>query len=342
MDFDESLLKSKFQYAYEEDNEPSPSEYYNSRRIEDFILSKGFLILEYFVVRGLCSFILIQLPSICETMMVYVNRHKYPIRVTSSYRKTELERLKIEKRDDDTNDYENMALTGFDVSHSLDKISDTNIQQKSLSYYVHRQIQRMMYVTKNIDIKPCLILNGIFGFYEVYQVVGRSTSKEFYPVISLEILFSKTFLLEQNIPVFYQKFYGIINQSNRNKLEYLSNSLTVLLTRVKQMKQREQDVSQHEIDKKRVKTVLARIDDKHKEIENERTSTKQTDLISGSYLTKKLNERIEQLDAKRSDCNKIYAEIKNSYDKEVMEQEITFHELYYKIRDIEEMIGYLT
>jgi hypothetical protein len=177
---------------------------------------------------------------------------------------------------------------------------------------------------------------------EIYQVVGRPTSKEFYPVISLEILFSKTFLIEQNIPVFYQKFYKIINQSNQNKLDYLSNSLSSLLHKIKQMKLREKDVSLQEMDKKRVKKILLKIDDKHKLLESERDKSKHEDLVSSAYATKKINDQMDQLDDKRTECNKIYSEIKNSYDKEVIEQEITFHELYYKIKDIEEMIGYLT
>jgi hypothetical protein len=96
-DFDASLLTTSSKYTYDEEGPPS-SEYYNSRRFEEFILNKGFLILEYFVQNKLCSFILLQLPYISESMMVYVNRKKYPIDVSnSSYPKTNIEKLKVDK-----------------------------------------------------------------------------------------------------------------------------------------------------------------------------------------------------------------------------------------------------
>ena len=59
-----------------------------------------------------------------------------------------------------------------------------------------------MYITKNIEIKPCLLMNNLLGFYDIYHIIDRPTYKEFYPVISLEMLFSKTFLLETKLLIF--------------------------------------------------------------------------------------------------------------------------------------------
>jgi hypothetical protein len=341
-DFDESVLRSKFQYAYEDDRESVPSEQYNSKRIEQFILDKGFMILEYFVVHDLCSFILVQMPAIGETMMVYVNRQKYPINVSgSAYPKTDLERLKLEKNDGDTNDYENISMKGFDVAHSLDRISDTNGRQKSLAYYVQRQVQRMMYVTQHIDIKPCILLNGIFGFYDTYQIVRRPVSSEFYPVISLEILFSKTFLLEQNIPVFYSKLYSIMNQSNRNKMEYLLSSLRSLGDRIERFKRDDAERDEKERDKGRIKAILSKLGGKQVGIEAERAKMRGEDRIAESYATRRLNDEWSQWEGKRVECNSLYGQIKREYDKDVFMSEVFFHELYYKIRDMEQMIEYL-
>jgi hypothetical protein len=341
-DFDESVLRSKFQYAYEDDRESVPSEQYNSKRIEQFILGKGFLILEYFLVHDLCSFILVQLPAIGETMMVYVNRQKYPINVSgSAYPKTDLERLKLEKNDGDTNDYENISMKGFDVAHSLDRISDTNGRQKSLAYYVQRQVQRMMYVTQHIDIKPCILLNGIFGFYDTYHIVRRPVSSEFYPVISLEILFSKTFLLEQNIPVFYGKLYSIMNQSNRNKMEYLLSSLRSLGERIERFKRDDAERDEKERDRGRLKAILTKLGQKQIGIEAERAKMRGEDRIAESYATRRLNDEWAQWEGKRVECNSLYGQVKREYDKDVFMNEVFFHELYYKIRDMEQMIEYL-
>ena len=341
-DFDESVLRSKFQYAYEDDRESIPSEQYNSKRIEQFILDKGFMILEYFVVHDLCSFVLVQMPAIGETMMVYVNRQKYPINVSgSAYPKTDLERLKLDKTDGDTNDYENISMKGFDVAHSPDRISDTNGRQKSLAYYVQRQVQRMMYVTQHIDIKPCILLNGIFGFYDTYQIVRRPVSSEFYPVISLEILFSKTFLLEQNIPVFYSKLYSIMNQSNRNKMEYLLSSLRSLGDRIERFKREDAERDEKERDKGRIKVLLAKLGQKQVGIEAERAKMRGEDRIAESYATRRLNDEWAQWEEKRVECNSLYGQIKREYDKDVFMNEVFFHELYYKIRDMEQMIEYL-
>jgi hypothetical protein len=343
-EIDDELLHSKFQYVYDMEEDVEPAEYFSSKKVEEFILGKGFMILEYFVVHDLCAFILIQLPAICETMMVYVNRKKFPIKVSdSSYKKTSLEKLKIEKCEDDTYDYENMTLNGFDLSHSLDTIKETNQQQKSLAYYVYRQISRMMYVTKNIEIKPCILLHNIFGFYEVYHIPDRKPSKEFYPVISLETLFSKTFLLEQNIPVFYQRFYSIMNQSNRNKMEYLESSLSEILKKMDSLKTEVKGLQTKDIDKKRVKTIVDRLDKKSEEIAREKTSILETvvDRVAQSYQIKRLDEQHNQVDLKKAECNALYSEIKREYDKHVFQHELMFHELYYKIRDMEALLRYL-
>lgn len=340
--FDESLIKHKFKYEYDQDDQEEPEEYYNSKRIEDFILEKGFMILEYFVVGKFCSFILVQLPSICETIMIYINRKQFPIDVSgTTYRKTSLERLKVDKVDQDTHDYENMSLPGFDSSHLLDKMTDTNKQQKNLTYYVHRQISRLLYITQNIEIKPCILLNGIFGFYEMYHMPNRVLSKEFYPVISLEILFSKTFMLEQNIPVFYQKFYSIINQSNRNKVEYLTNSLTSTLNKLRRIKGEMVKLLQKDKDKEKIKSMVKYLDNQYISIESERHSLVDKDVLTHSYQTRRMNEKQAGIERKRQECNMLYTDVKKEYDQDVFDQEITLHEIYYKIRDVEEMIDYL-
>jgi hypothetical protein len=343
-EIDDTLLHSKFQYVYDTEEDVEPAEYFSSKKVEEFILGKGFMILEYFVVHDLCAFILIQLPAICETMMVYVNRKKFPIKVSdSSYKKTALEKLKIEKCEDDTYDYENMTLNGFDLSHTLDTIKETNQQQKSLAYYVYRQISRMMYVTKNIEIKPCILLHNIFGFYEVYHIPDRKPSKEFYPVISLETLFSKTFLLEQNIPVFYQRFYSIMNQSNRNKMEYLESSLNEILKKMDSLRVEVKSLQTKDTDKQRVKTIVDRLDKRTEEIAREKTSILETvaDRVAQSYQIKRLDEQHSQIDLKKAECNALYSEIKREYDKHVFQHELMFHELYYKIRDMEALLKYL-
>jgi hypothetical protein len=294
------------------------------------------------VVKELVSFVLIQLPRIGETLMVYINRQKYPINVSGSkYRKTELERLRLDKIEHDTNDYENISMTGFDVAQSLDKIEDTNQRQKSLAYYVQRQIARMMYVTQNIEIKPCLLTNGIFGFYDVYHIVGRPMGNEFYPVISLEILFSKTFLLEQNIPVFYDKLYAIMNQSNRNKMEYLQASLRALHQQIDAFRQNDRERAVKEGDKQRIKHVLRKIDDKQLRLEDQRRGLDGKDRVTESYTTRRLNEQHEQWEDKRAECNSLYTQVKKEYDRDVFVNEVFFHEMYYKIRDIETMMEYL-
>jgi hypothetical protein len=343
-DFDEKLLESKFQYVYDQEDEEQPEEYYSSKKIEEFILSKGFMILEYFIVNGMCSFILIQLPSICETMMVYVNRKKFPIQVAdSSYQKTVLEKLKIEKCEEDTHDYENMTLTGFDLPHTLDTIKETNKQQKSLAYYIYRQISRMMYITKNIEIKPCILLNGIFGFYEIYHMPDRKRNKEFYPVISLESLFSKTFLLEQNVPMFYKRFYSIMTQSNRNKMEYLENSLRSILRKIDTLRSELKELQTKDTDKHRVKALVERLDQRAIQIEAEKKTTLETavDRVAQSYQIKRLDEQRSQIETKKTECNTLYTEIKKAYDEHVFQHELMFHELYYKIGDMEELLKYL-
>jgi hypothetical protein len=343
-DFDEKLLQSKFQYMYDNEEDEIPTEHFSSKKIEEFILSKGFMILEYFLVHDLCTFILVQLPAICETMMVYINRKKFPIVVAdSSYQKTALEKLRIEKCEDDTNDYENMTLSGFDLNHTLDTIKETNQQQKSLAYYIYRQISRMMYVTKNIEIKPCILLNGIFGFYEIYHMPERKLAKEFYPVISLETLFSKTFLLENNIPVFYKRFYGIMNQSNRNKMEYLESSISSILKKMETLRKEMADLQKKDTDKQRVKSIVERLDKRVVEIGEEKKSILEEvqDRVTQSYQIKNLDDQTNKIDLRKAECNALYSEIKREYDQNVFHHELMFHELYYKIRDMESLLSYL-
>jgi hypothetical protein len=277
-------------------------------------------------------------------MMVYINRKKFPIHVgDSSYKKTTLEKLKIEKCEDDTFDYENMTLTGFDLSHSLDTIKETNQQQKSLAYYVYRQISRMMYVTKNIEIKPCILLNGIFGFYEIYHMPERKPSKEFYPVISLETLFSKTFLLEQNIPVFYNRFYSIMNQSNRNKMEYLDSSLKTFMKKIEMLRSEVKSLQTKDLDKARVKSIVEKLDQRVASLHAEKKAVRETvsDRVAQAYQIKKLDEQHTHTDLKKAECNALYADIKKEYDQHVFQHELMFHELYYKIRDMESLLRYL-
>ena len=341
-DFDASLLTTSSKYTYDEEGPPS-SEYYNSRRFEEFILNKGFLILEYFVQNKLCSFILLQLPYISESMMVYVNRKKYPIDVSnSSYPKTNIEKLKVDKLPEDRLDYENITLDGFDIQHSLDVMDDTNVQQKSLAYYLRRQLSRLMYITKNIEIKPCLIMSHLLGFHDIYHINDRPLSKEFFPVISLEILFSKTFVLEQNLPVFYKKFYSIVNQSNINKMNSLEDSLVKLVLKIKDVKSKLIQQMTLESDQTRVKNILFRLQVDEQNIMREKEKPPATyDPVGQSYNTKRLDQEKQNIDLRRHECNQIYMEIKRSYDHFVFENEISFYELYNKIQDMEELIKYL-
>ncbi len=341
-DFDASLLTTSSKYTYDEEGPPS-TEYYNSRRFEEFILNKGFLILEYFVQNKLCSFILLQLPYISESMMVYVNRKKYPIDVSnSSYPKTQIEKLKVDKLHEDRLDYENITLDGFDIQHSLDVMDDTNVQQKSLAYYLRRQLSRLMYITKNIEIKPCLIMSHLLGFHDIYHINDRPLSKEFFPVISLEILFSKTFVLEQNLPVFYKKFYSIVNQSNINKMNSLEDSLVKLVLKIKDVKSKLIQQMTLESDQTRVKNILFRLQVDEQNIMKEKEKPPSTyDPVGQSYNTKRLDQEKQNIDIRRHECNQIYMEIKRAYDHFVFENEISFYELYNKIQDMEELIKYL-
>ena len=340
--FDETVLSKPNKYLYEED-EPSATEFYSSRRFEDFILSKGFLILEYFVQGKLCSFIMIQLPMISETVMIFVNRKKYPIDVsTSSYKKTMIEKIKLDHIPEERLDYDNIALDGFDINHSLDVINDTNIKQKSLSHYLTRQLSRLMYITKNIEIKPCILLDHLFGYHDLYHMIDRPSSKEFYPIISIEILFSKTFILEQNLPVFYKKFYSIVNQSNINKMNSLEMSLVKLMDDIKKIKTKLMNHMTLETDQLRIKTILTKLKENDKAIAIERAKPQRVyDPIQLSYVTKKFDQEQMENNHKRTECNKIYMEIKKEYDQFVLNNEISFYELYNKVQDIEELFQYL-
>ena len=301
------------------------------------------MILEYFVQNKLCSFILLQLPYISESMMVYVNRKKYPIDVSnSSYPKTNIEKLKVDKLPEDRLDYENITLDGFDIQHSLDVMDDTNVQQKSLAYYLRRQLSRLMYITKNIEIKPCLIMGHLLGFHDIYHINDRPLTKEFFPVISLEILFSKTFVLEQNLPVFYKKFYSIVNQSNINKMNSLEDSLVKLVLKIKAVKSKLIQQMTLETDQTRVKNILFRLQIEEQNIVREKEKPPSTyDPVGQSYNTKRLDQEKQTIDIRRHECNQIYMEIKRSYDHFVFENEISFYELYNKIQDMEELIKYL-
>jgi hypothetical protein len=340
--FDESILFTAAKYSYDDDG-TIPTEYYSSKKFEDFILSKGFLILEYFIQSKLCSFILLQLPFISETVMVSINRSKYPIDVTNSfYKKTSIEKIKMDPIFEERNDYDNITLEGFDMNHQLDVIVDTNVKQKSLVYYLQRQIKRLMYITKNIEIKPCILLDHLLGFHDMYHVIDRVPTKEFYPVISLETLFSKTFILEQNLPVFYKKFYQIVNQSNINKMSSLENSLLTIVNDIKKIKSKIHTYSELEFDKKRIKEILFKLKDKEDSILIERNTPQPVyDPISLSYKTKRLDQEQLLINDRRSECNKIFMEIKREYDNHVFENEICFYELYNKIQDIEDLFGYL-
>jgi hypothetical protein len=341
-EFTESVVTSQIKYSYEDDGIPT-TDYFSCKRFEEFILGKGYLILEYFVLSSLCAFILVQLPMISETVMVYVQRSKYPIDVTlSSYKKTKIEKIKVERVETDRMEYENIVLDGFNIHHSLDVMGDTNIQQKSLAFYMKRQLSRLMYITKNIEIKPCLIMNKLFGFYDIYHVQDRDIGKEFYPVISLEILFSKTFMIEQNLPVFYRRFYTILNQSNVNKLNSLQISLAKLIDRIQEVKQRSHTHTTLEDDQTRVKQILSTLNEKDKVLFEERKKPATLyDPVGHSYQMKRVDEDIKENERRRNDCNKIYMEIKREYDNFVFENEISAYELYDKISDVEELLKYL-
>jgi len=275
--------------------------------------------------------------------MVYVPRNKYPIDVTtSSYKKTKIEKIKVDHIEDDVMDYENIVLDGFNIHHSLDVMGDTNIQQKNLAFYMKRQLSRLMYITKNIEIKPCLLMNQLFAFYDVYHIMERPVGKEFYPVISMEILFSKTFMIEQNLPVFYRKFYNILNQSNVNKLNSLQISLVKLIERIELVKKKSKDNMSLEEDQTRVKTILSKVNEKDTFLRKEREKPAAIyDPVGHSYQMKRIDEELGENERRRSDCNRIYMEIKREYDHFVFENEISAYELYNKIRDVEQLLSYL-
>jgi hypothetical protein len=176
----------------------------------------------------------------------------------------------------------------------------------------------------------------------MYHVIDRVPTKEFYPVISLETLFSKTFILEQNLPVFYKKFYQIVNQSNINKMSSLENSLLTIVNDIKKIKSKIHTYSELEFDKKRIKEILFKLKDKEDSILIERNTPQPVyDPISLSYKTKRLDQEQLLINDRRSECNKIFMEIKREYDNHVFENEICFYELYNKIQDIEDLFGYL-
>jgi hypothetical protein len=205
-----------------------------------------------------------------------------------------------------------------------------------------RQLSRLMYITKNIEIKPCLFMNQLFGFYDIYHVMDRPSTKEFYPVISLEILFSKTFQIEQNLPVFYKRFYSIVNQSNLNKMNSLETSLLHMMNRITEVKRKLTEHITLEIDQTRVKRILDLLKDKERVIQIERKKPKPLhDPVGNSYHAKKLDDDCKEIESKRGKCNAIYLDIKKEYDQFVFENEISFYELYDKIKDIEELITYL-
>ena len=65
------------------------------------------------------------------------------------------------------------------------------------------------------------------------------------------------------------------------------------------------------------------------------------DPIQLSYTTKKFDQEQMENETKRSECNKIYMEIKKDYDQFVLNNEIAFYELYNKVQDVEELFQYL-
>ena len=336
-----NLVVVPSKYAYLQEFE-IPSEFFSSKRFEEFIISKGFMILEYFVQQRFCLFLLLQLPEISETVMVSINRQKYPIDVsTSSYKKTEIERIKVEKDNDELLDYENVTLDGFELHHTLEVMGDTNVQQKNLAYYIKRQLLRFTYITKNIEIKTGIIMNQILGVNDtIYHLIERTSSKEFYPVITLEILFSKTFMLSQNLPVFYKKFYHIVNQSNVNKINSLENSLLHLLQHIKVSKTKFVQHMTLENDQQRVKNILLKISENERRIESERL-IKSIDPITASFHAKRLDQEKKEHEEKRTECNTIYMEIKREYDQHVFNNEIAFYELFSKIQDIESLLSFI-
>ena len=340
-EFTETLVVVPSRYTYEGEDMMN-SEVYNNKRFEEVIMMKGFMILEYFIQSKYCSFILLQLPTISETVMVYVNRQKYSIDVsTSSYKKTEIERIKVEKDNDDITDYENIIMDGFELNHSLDVMGDTNTHQKNLAYYMKRQLSRMMYITKNIEIKPGIITEQLLGAHDViYHTIDRPPSKEFYPVISLETLFTKTFHLAQNLPVFYKKFYQIVNQSNVNKINSLELSLMNLLNRIKNVKNQFTEHRTLEMDQLRVKQLLSKISEKESLLDIQRRNPP-ADAINASYYIRQLDEQQIDHDKKRSQCNALYMEIKKQYDNHVFNNELAFYELFSKIQDIESLLALL-
>jgi hypothetical protein len=95
-----------------------------------------------------------------------------------------------------------------------------------------------------------------------------------------------------------------------------------------------------EKDQQRVKNILLKITENEHRIESERME-KSLDPITASFHTRRLDNEKRDHEQKRTDCNKIYMEIKKEYDQYVFNNELAFYELFSKIQDIEQLLSFI-
>ena len=115
-----------------------------------------------------------------------------------------------------------------------------------------------------------------------------------------------------------------------------------MMKKIQEVKKKLSEHLQLEKDQLRVKKLLDSIKEKEIFIHAEQKKPKPIhDPIRNSYLTKKLDEDLKENEQRRGMCNSIYMQIKSEYDDYVFDNEITFYELYDKMKDIEELLQYL-
>jgi len=143
--------------------------------------------------------------------------------------------------------------------------------------------------------------------------------------------------------VFYKRFYSIVNQSNINKMNSLETSLFKMMDNIKKIKLKIMDHMTLEKDQLRIKNILTKLKENDGVIAKERAKPQRGayDPIHMSYVTKKLDQDQAENDQRRTECNTIYMDIKKEYDQFVLNNEISFYELYNKIQDMEDLFQYL-
>jgi hypothetical protein len=125
-------------------------------------------------------------------------------------------------------------------------------------------------------------------------------------------------------------------------MEYLENSLQSVLKKMEILRGEIKELQAKDNDKQRVKNIVERLDKRVVEIESEKQSVLETsDRVVQAYQIKRLDEQQQTVDLKKAECNALYSEIKKGYDQKVFQHELMCYEMYYKIRDMEELMEYL-